>query len=750
MSLKLIGILFILTFILFFPYFVYGKIPFQANFMVTFFAPWNTMKFQSWEHGIPNKPIGLDNLNLFYPYKELSIDLIKKGIFPIWNPYNFTGNALMANFQSSVFYPLGIIYFILPMVDAWSVMVLIQPILAGIFTYLFLSCFPIRKIAAVFGAVTFAFSGAMIVWMGDHLVFSHTMLWLPLILYAIERKHWILGTIGLTVTIFAGFVQPLVYVFATSFAYAIYRKRLTLSMFILSLGIGAVQLLPTWELFSLSPRAASDISYLYDQFLMPMTHLISFLAPDYLGNPVTYNYLGGGYHESMLYIGVLPLLLAFLARKNSIVKFFWVATGVSLLLGLNVPLVRWFYELEIPIVSTFVPSRIFFLTSFALSVLAAFGCEEILAKKSSKRLVVLSALCLVILGIWYVAKAKEPVMQRNLILPVLFLLLTGILAALRRWITGGVFVLTIAGQIYFGQKYLSFSERQFVYPEHPVLTYLQQYAGYNRFWTYGDGYINANFATQYRIYSPDGTDALFPARLGELFYATETNGRYAPSQRIDARIARAREGESMLDNPYRLRLLSLTGVKYVTDFSTQTQLPLSLFTQVWNRDNWHIYEYKDALPRVFLTSSYIVEADRQKILDQIFIQEPVSTTLVLEEDPPVENTGMTTGSAQIERYTPNSVMVQVTSAGDGLLFLSDTHVPGWNAYVDGKKSTVYRANYAFRAVAVPAGSKRVEFRYEPDSFRWGMGITATSLVLFAIFSFRGIIMGYERSSRPNL
>ena len=724
---KLVGLLLIITCILFFPYFVLGKTPFQANFMVTFFAPWNTMKFPGWEHGIPNKPIGLDNLNLFYPYKQLSIDLMKIGIVPFWNPYNFTGSPLMADFQSAIFYPLNIFYLLLPMIDAWSVMVFIQSILAGIFTFLFLSSLPIQKTAAIFGAITFAFSGEMIVWMGDHLVASHTILWLPLILYAIERRRLILCVLALTFAIFAGFAQPLVYVFVVSFVYALYRRApwQIYSAFLLSIGIGAIQLLPTFELFVLSPRRTGDVGYLFDQFLMPLSHLISYLAPDYLGNPATYNYLGGGYHESMLSIGVVPLLLIFLVRRNSTVKFFWIVAGLSLLLGLNLPFVRWFYDLGIPLVSTFVPSRIFFINSFALSVLAAFGLHELLAKKSFKRLALLSILCLVVLGIWYLIKAKEPVMQRNLILPGVILACTVILTATKRWIGVGLFVLMIAGQLYFGNKYLAFSDRQFVYPSHPVFTFLQEHAGFNRFWTYGDGYINANFATQYRVYSPDGTDALFPARLGELFYATETKGQYAPSPRIDARIGRAREGESMLTNPYRLRLLSIVGAKYITDWSEGAFLPPPLFTPVWQQEQWHIYEYRDALPRAFLTSDFVVEKDSQKILDKIF--ENSGKKIVLEQDVKVDT--ISTGSAVINKYLPNTVSIDVDTQDNTLLYLSDTYYPGWRAYVDGAETKIYRANYAFRAVVVPKEAKRVEFYYKPNSFRWGIIISLASIII---------------------
>ncbi len=60
-----------------------------------------------------------------------------------------------------------------------------------------------------------------------------------------------------------------------------------------------------------------------------------------------------------------------------------------------------------------------------------------------------------------------------------------------------------------------------------------------------------------------------------------------------------------------------------------------------------------------------------------------------------------------------------TFQGDGFVVLSDQFYPGWRAYVDGRESPIYRANYLFRAVPVPAGEHVVEFTYQPVSVGLG-------------------------------
>ena len=65
------------------------------------------------------------------------------------------------------------------------------------------------------------------------------------------------------------------------------------------------------------------------------------------------------------------------------------------------------------------------------------------------------------------------------------------------------------------------------------------------------------------------------------------------------------------------------------------------------------------------------------------------------------------------------VAVGAGARGASLLVLTDVHYPGWKATVDGRPADVERVNYLLRGVAVPAGTHRVEFRYEPLSWRVG-------------------------------
>ena len=63
----------------------------------------------------------------------------------------------------------------------------------------------------------------------------------------------------------------------------------------------------------------------------------------------------------------------------------------------------------------------------------------------------------------------------------------------------------------------------------------------------------------------------------------------------------------------------------------------------------------------------------------------------------------------------------------GLLVLSDTYYPGWEADLDGKPVEILRANGVMRAVAVPTGTHTVRFRYEPRSLQLGAAVSLSCL-----------------------
>jgi uncharacterized membrane protein YfhO len=113
--------------------------------------------------------------------------------------------------------------------------------------------------------------------------------------------------------------------------------------------------------------------------------------------------------------------------------------------------------------------------------------------------------------------------------------------------------------------------------------------------------------------------------------------------------------------------------------------------------------------------------------------------VLLEEDPEVPHAEGVAGESTVDivQYGPNRIEIEVSSAQNGFLVLSENFFPRWHASLDGISSKVYLANYAFRAISVPAGKHMVVFEYKDASFTIGkvLSIIAWS-VLIAAFSMQ--------------
>jgi hypothetical protein len=83
----------------------------------------------------------------------------------------------------------------------------------------------------------------------------------------------------------------------------------------------------------------------------------------------------------------------------------------------------------------------------------------------------------------------------------------------------------------------------------------------------------------------------------------------------------------------------------------------------------------------------------------------------------------------------NRLAVDVKTSTSGWLLISDVWYPGWGVTIDGEEAEISRADYLFRAVAVPTGDHRVEFRYRPVSLYIG-SFLSTCGWLAAIFLIR--------------
>ena len=83
--------------------------------------------------------------------------------------------------------------------------------------------------------------------------------------------------------------------------------------------------------------------------------------------------------------------------------------------------------------------------------------------------------------------------------------------------------------------------------------------------------------------------------------------------------------------------------------------------------------------------------------------------------------------------TPERVTIEVVSEGPRMLVLNDTLYPGWEAYIDGGRTTIWQANLAQRAVLIPsAGRHTVTFEFSSHPLRVGAIVSGVAAALWVL------------------
>ena len=753
-----------------------GLFPYPGNLLVSWFYPYNSGGWISYSPWITHKEfIAADVVRQLYPWRDLAIGMFKSGQIPLWNPYAFSGYPLLANLQSSVFYPLNSLFFVFNSKTAWIIYVLSQPVLAFTFMYLFLRSLNLSKYAALFSGLAFGFMGYMAVWF-EWGVVGQSALWLPLILYGItgyfkskSSKFLVLSSVGLACSLFSGHIQTTVYVGIVMLSYYVFSAFLTEKDFnkgfralisgawfiLLALGISAIQILPSLELLQLSARNIPQSESLFYGFQLPYSHLVTVFAPDFFGNPGVGNAWQPNYAEFLAYFGIVTLVFAVIGilyrKKNKPIYFFLCLSGLSLLFALPTPFSQALTVLHIPVLDTGSPARILFIFQFSFVVLAAFGVEAYFLKKDF----VWKSLFLLIFiyaSLWIFTMAVHlfpqlaqinanlGVIRRNLVVPTIILLASFVFIFIgiknnkyKILMFACIIILAAVEYQYFLYKFSTFSPLDYFFPSHPLTAYLESTASFDRVYGYDPGRLETNLPTQWHLQSPEGYDSLYVKRYGELVNA----GSQKPLTRSDVLLP---DSMPLNDSYAKQVLLNILDVRYLSYrddlapkiWDPQTwKFPDTRFKLIYQESKWKVYENLNAIPRVSIFYDFTVEKDSSKIISTLFDKNfPYQQKLILEEKlnnfVSLKNTAPT--AAKIISYKANEIKIQTNTKAGGLLFLADNFYPGWAATVDNIPTKIYRADYTFRAVLVKAGKHTVIFSYMPESFIYGAFISTISLM----------------------
>ena len=103
------------------------------------------------------------------------------------------------------------------------------------------------------------------------------------------------------------------------------------------------------------------------------------------------------------------------------------------------------------------------------------------------------------------------------------------------------------------------------------------------------------------------------------------------------------------------------------------------------------------------------------------------------------------GTIQLTSYTPNTISYSSNTSSEQLALFSEMwYKPGWNATIDGNPVDHIRANYALRALKVPAGQHEIVFDFHPSSYYTGNIISyGSSGLIFAGIGWM-LFTGFQR------
>ena len=757
-----------------------------------------------------------DMRNQYFCWRYFGFNTLSKGTLPLWNPYACCGIPFIAGVQSAIFYPLNLIFLILPIHTAINYSIILHVFLSGVFTYLYLRFIKLNPQSAVqnpqlysdrlsrsscmISSIIFMFCAPQIfhVYAG-HLTILCAIMWLPLILLFSEificannYLYALLGGVTVACNILAGQPQYSFYTAIAVFVYFIiriiqefnnhrdwksagYRISGFLIIYITGFLLSAIQLLPAFEMTKHSVRHTLSYEWV-GHFSFPPENFITLFIPEFFGNLVKTPYWGRYLlWEMSLYVGIFPLILCALASfyyRNKFTKTFLIIALISSLLALGkfTPLFKILYN--------FVPgfnlfrgnSKFIFVAAFSLSVLSGIGAEylrnHIISKKTASTFLrfvtgIISALSLFLLIFflfrmgfekWHyiinkvyllgdpkaslsnLENLKNPEFLgttfnvaatgaiKFIILSILSLLIVSmwIKRSLKRHILVLVSVALIMGDLwFFGNQYIvTFDSKKYLWDEE-TLDLLKNDPEPFRITT--AGYAGPNHSMVHNIANIGGYEANVIKEYSEFMNLSE--GKPLDDLRI------------LMEVTHISKLTNLLNLKYIF-ISPEGGIEYHPAIKLVSKNSkYTLLKNTMALPRAFIVHASKTLQGRDAIFKELASSEFNPLKYIILEEPSMLVKNVDPLSIQQEpvptflEYSPNRVTIKATLFEDGYLVLGDTFYPGWNAYIDGKKSRVLKTDYILRSVFLEKGDHIVKFVYEPKSFTIGMIITLTSIII---------------------
>jgi hypothetical protein len=168
-----------------------------------------------------------------------------------------------------------------------------------------------------------------------------------------------------------------------------------------------------------------------------------------------------------------------------------------------------------------------------------------------------------------------------------------------------------------------------------------------------------------------------------------------------------------------------------------------------------VYENRHTLPRAFVVAEAAPLPARAEVL-AVLKSTDFTRRVLLEDFEERPTPSASAGTAITEafashalicKYQPNEVDIEVSAAGPGYLVLTDIWFPGWTCSVDGQPARIHRANFLFRAVALPGGARHVVFTFAPVSYAKGKMLSGAMALLVLAMTLLAAFVSFSHQPR---
>jgi hypothetical protein len=653
-------------------------------------------------HELPN---AYDTDAFYAPFAAFLHERLSHGDLPLWNPYAFSGQPFAADPQSGVLYPPGLAsYGLFAPATGMVVLVTFHYLLATLSSYTFARLIGAGRLGAVYAGLAFGTGGYLLA-RSQALGLLTGAAWLAACVaaaqFAVRREGRggsplvLSGTLALSIL---GGSQQLTAVAATSalLLLVLQLRWRGLVVFaaagVVAAGLAAVALLPRLELVSRStaangvtdPAGVGTLDWSDGKLLLGSfgTHAGE-LAPLYAG-------------------ALMPafVVLALLRR--------WREARAPL--ALAVLAILWSVGLAGVLADPFGPLRSITahqavralpLLALALATLAglAFG------RPGSRPSPWLAAALAVILAL---VLRPDALLHKNWLLPAVAMLAVLVLLRTRRAAAAALACALVPAVLALDLAWHDYSQRN---PHQPA----------------------ANW---------DPADEAFPSAPATARFLLERRTEEGPTRfatlakdftlRKQLRFGRSAEHSDLL--------LDMAGTRYgLEDVSGYDPLQLLVYRDAIVASNGNPQSDRHFLwievgptrtLRRLGVRYYVADSSNVPRKLTVVLRTPYATVVRDDRALPLArvNRPGRTDAARILVREPDRVVVETPPGPAGRLVLADPPYPGWSVRVDGRRAPTRVQDRIFRAVDLPAGRHRVEWRFEPRSVRHGFVISLATLV----------------------